>query len=443
MLKIMNKHFVQIKRGGVKVIANKLRSLIYLLLQVPIYLISIPLIIILHLIKPWYLIRWEELISSRIGHFSVNTELYCCERDAGINSPSQKYLDLFYMRKYVCNKQLEKMWRRSLIILPAWLLRPLSRVNRFFCLFISSFKEHEIGYPYGTQDIHNLIDKLPAHISFTPKEELKGKEILKKFGLAKDAKFVCLHVRDSGYLNRHIKHEYKDRWQYHNFRDGDIDKYVLAAEELARRGYYVFRMGINVLKPLKSSNPKVIDYANSEMRNDFMDIYLSAKCNFLIAPGSGIDGISVIFRRPIAYVGQVPLGNLACPGNYNNKKTLILTKHHINKKSQKELTISEIFSANVAFALTSDEYKLNDIELEENSPEEIRDFVIEMDERLNGHWRDTSEDLLLQKRFWSIIEDRIKSFEDTIKRLNFKPIQGEIKLRYGAKFLRENQNWIR
>ena len=85
----MNKHFVQIRRGGVKVIIKKLRSLIYLLLQIPIYLLSIPLIIILRLIKSWYLIRWGELISSRIGHFSANTELYCCERDAEINLPSQ------------------------------------------------------------------------------------------------------------------------------------------------------------------------------------------------------------------------------------------------------------------------------------------------------------------------------------------------------------------
>ena len=145
MLKRMNKHFVQIRMGGVKVIAKKLRSLIYLLLQIPIYLLSIPLIIILRLIKSWYLIRWGELRSNRIGEFSTYTELYCCKRDAGINTPSQKYLDLFYMKKYVCNKQLEKMWRRNLIILPTWLLRPLSIVNSFFCLFISSFKEHEIG----------------------------------------------------------------------------------------------------------------------------------------------------------------------------------------------------------------------------------------------------------------------------------------------------------
>ena len=429
-----NKHIKQIKKGGVKVIAKKLRSSFYLLLQAPIYLISIPLIITLHLIKPWYLIRWDELISSRIGHFAIEVELYFCERDAGINTPTQKHLDLFYMKKYVCNKQLEKMWRRNLIVLPDWLLRPLSRVNRFFCLFISSFKEHEIAINDKDSNIHNLIDKLPAHISFTDKEELKGKEILKKFGLAKDAKFVCLHVRDAGYLNRHIKHEYMgERWQYHSYRNGDIDKYVLAAEELARRGYYVFRIGINVLKPLKSSNPKVIDYANSDMRSDFMDIYLSAKCNFFISPGSGIDGISLIFRRPIAYIGSLPFIHIG----RSSKETLVLTKHHINKKTQQELTISEIFSTNVASAFETKEYELNNVELEENSPEEIRDLVIEMDERLSGRWKETKEDLLLQKKFWSIFEDRIKG-------LNLqKPIDKKIKIGFGAKFLRENQNWIR
>jgi hypothetical protein len=46
----MNKHFIQIRAGGLKVIAKKLRAFFYLLLQMPIYLISIPFIIILCLI---------------------------------------------------------------------------------------------------------------------------------------------------------------------------------------------------------------------------------------------------------------------------------------------------------------------------------------------------------------------------------------------------------
>ena len=323
------KHIQQIKSGGILTIIKKLRSFIYLILQIPIYLISIPAVIIIHLIRPWFLIRWNILYSSRIGHFASNTELYCCERDAGINTPSQRYADFFYLRKYIANKQLEKMWRRNLIILPTWLLLPICRVNRFFCFFIPSCKEHEIrDNANSDRDVHNLIEKFTVHIGFTYEEKIKGREILKKFGLPDDAKFVCLLVRDSGYLDRNKKYESHERWSYHSYRDGDIDKYVLAAEELARRGYYVFRMGVNVSKPLKSSNPKVIDYANSKIRSEFMDIYLGAKCSFGITTGTGFDEIPRIFRKPIVWV-YVPLGYIIT----NNEKDLIITKHHINKKN--------------------------------------------------------------------------------------------------------------
>jgi putative glycosyltransferase (TIGR04372 family) len=435
----LTKHFEQIKRGGTLVVVKKIRSLIYLILQSPIYLISFPIVIIIRLIRPWFLIRWGELTSSRIGHFSINVELYCCEQEAGINVPSQKYLDLFYLKKIICNRQLEKMWRRQLLILPNWLLFPLSKVNIFLNKFISGGNYHMIGFndimaicTNNDRDVHNLIEKFQPHISFTKEEEIKGKKILTEFGIPEGAKFVCLLVRDSGYLDRHKKYEYLKRWSYHSYRDGDIDKYVLATEELAKRGYYVFRMGINVLKPLKSSNPKVIDYANSKIRSEFMDIYLGAKCSFGITTGTGFDEIPRIFRKPIVWV-YVPLGYIIT----NNEKDLIITKHHINKKNKNKLTISEIFSSNVAVSLYANEFKKNDIELKENTPEEIRDLVVEMEERLTGCWHETEEDLLLQKKFWSI-------FKENINQLRLKmPLHGKMKSRFGAKFLRDNQNWIK
>lgn len=427
------KHFQQINKGGIVVIVKKFRSLIYLLLQMPIYLISIPAVIVIRLIRPWFLIRWQEIYSSRILHFIANTELYCCERDAGINTPSQRYVDLFYLRKYVCNKQLEKMWRRSsIIILPDWLLFPLFKINRFINTFLANGNYHEIGTNTNEdRDVNNLFEKFKPHISLTQNEEVKAKRILTKFGIPENAKFVCLAVRDSAYLDRYKESTLKS-WNYHSYRDGDIDKYVLAAEELARRGYYIFRTGIKVLKPLKSSNPKIIDYANSGVRSDLMDIYLGANCSFCISTHTGFDGIPFVFRKPIAFV-LVPFGYLIA----SNKDNLLITKHHIDKKNKKKLTISEIFSSKTALAIRTEKFELNNIELEQNSPEEIRDLVIEMDERLNGNWNETKEDLLLQKKFWSI-------FEDKIKRCNLKkPLHGKIKARFGSKFLRDNQNWIR
>ena len=464
ILQSLGKHFEQIKRGGILVFVKKVISFIYLILQLPIYISSIPLVIIIRLVRPWLLIRWKELRSSRIGHFAKETELYCCKRDAGINSPSQKCIDLFYLKKYVCNKYLEKMWRRSLIILPSWLLIPLFRVNRFINIFVPGGNNHEIeNYtiqprihnllekfkPDPVADIHNLLERFDPHLNFTDDEETRGKKILTDLGLSEDAKFVCLLVRDSGYLNRYKEDENIKRFSYHNYRDGNIDNYVMAVEELARRGYYVFRMGINVLKPLKLSNSKVIDYANLQIRSDFMDIYLGAKCSFCISISAGFDEISHVFRRPLVYTNAVPIYN----NDIFHRKSLIITKHHIDKKNKKELTLSEILSSNVAGALRSEEFEKNNIELKENSPEEIRDLVVEMDERLSGNWKETKEDLLFQKKFCFFFEENIEILNSYGKfgpymKYKFRNsnnkyyIQGKIKARFGAKYLRDNMHYL-
>ena len=163
-----------------------------------------------------------------------------------------------------------------------------------------------------------------------------------------------------------------------------------------------------------------------------MDIYLGAKCSFCLSTDTGIDQIPRIFLKPIAYV-FVPLGY----PYVSNKNDLLIAKHHRCKKKNKKLSLSEIFSLNFALSFNSEDFELGNIELEENSPKEIRDLAIEMDERLNDNWNETKEDKLLQKKFWSL-------FNENMKKLNLKkPIHGEIKARFGAKYLRENQDFIR
>ena len=75
----INKNISQVKRGGLAVILKKIITLVKILFLVPIYLFSIPALIVIRLISSWYLIRFGSLESGRIGHFSANTELYFCE----------------------------------------------------------------------------------------------------------------------------------------------------------------------------------------------------------------------------------------------------------------------------------------------------------------------------------------------------------------------------
>ena len=54
-------------------------------------------------------------------------------------------------------------------------------------------------------------------------------------------------------------------------------------------------MGSKVKDKLNTNNPKILDYANMEIRSDFLDIYLASKCKFCISTDYGLDEVMVIF----------------------------------------------------------------------------------------------------------------------------------------------------
>ena len=211
---------------------------------------------------------------------------------------------------------------------------------------------------------------------------------------------------------------------------------MLAAEELAKRGYYVFRMGVNVEKKFISNNPKIIDYANSNFRSSFMDVYLGTKCFFCISTGTGFDFLAYFSRRPIAYSGHTPIGHF----HTYTKKNMHLPQHHIHKKEKRKLSLSEIFAHGLGFALHSKDYEEKGVEVVQNTPEEIKDLVLEMLEYLEFNKKLDPIDEELQKSFRKLYVINLKRFhrvdEDHI-------MHSEILSRMSSKFLRENKNWLR
>ncbi len=420
-----NRQIDQIRQGGAVALVWKLRQAGKFFRDYLLCLLFVPLVLLIRMLRPWLLVRWGGLINSRIGHFAANTELYLCERDAGLNNPGQRYVDVFYLLSSNCNEQLAVMWKRVLHIAPSWLLSPVSKANRLLpggvCHNVGSNAQHD-------RDIHNLLDRFPAHLEFTPAEEERGRDGLLKMGIPPDASFVCLIVRDSAYLE---ELESRD-WSYQNYRDSNIQNYVPAVEKLAERGYFVIRMGSRVRDAMNSTHRRCIDYAFNGMRNDFMDIYLGAKCSFCVSTGTGFDAVPLIFRRPIAYVNMVPLGYLFT----FRTGFLGITKHHRLATDHRELTLREIFSLGVGFCQETAAYTAKGVILEENSPEEILDLVTEMDERLRGCWQSSADDEELQRRFWEIYPT------DAVDVHQGRPLHGEIRARFGSKFLRKNPAWL-
>jgi len=88
-----------------------------------------------------------------------------------------------------------------------------------------------------------------------------------------------------------------------------------------------------------------------------------------------------------------------------------------------------------AFELYDDDYRGDyseyGIEFVENTPGEIEEIAIEVDERLKGAWNSSKEDEELQKLFWSIFE---KHFPHRFS--------GPTLARVGAAYLRQNRNLL-
>lgn len=427
-VKFIIRQFVQIRNLGWKELLRKFRLSKTIILSLPFIPVAVLIVIVIRLISVFYVVRIGRLVSGRIGHFAANTELYLCELDAGINTLKTKHVDLWYHECKPCNRQLHLMWCRVLFIVPAIIFKWVDYFNGF----IIGGKRHKISFTTNDRDINHLLDRFPAHLQFTTKEEKLGQAGLRTIGIPRDAKFVCITVRDSAYLDVQAKAAYAkvDR-SYHNYRDCDVSNFVLAAIELANRGYYVLRMGAVVKNPIPVSHPRIIDYALNGMRSDFMDIYLGANCEFCISTQTGFDAIPYIFRRPIVYVNSCPL----MIHMTFSKGFIALMKHHVSKEKDKELTLLEIFDRDVGFCMHSQQYEDKNILLRENTPEEIRDVAIEMVERLNGTWKPHPEDEELQKRFWDL-------YSNALDRAGNRHLHGEFRSKFGASFLRNNPEWL-
>ncbi|MCX6007148.1 MAG: TIGR04372 family glycosyltransferase, partial [Chloroflexi bacterium] len=284
----------QVRAGGWPVFARKISALLSLL-------IFLPVVLLIRLLRPFIIIRFGELFSTRIGHFAGNTEVYLCERDAGINVPHQRFVDVWYQMPFVCNTQLKKMWERTLHICP-FNISLLDRLNRL----LPGGKKHAIPMPHHDRDVHGLLAITPPHLSFTLDEEQMGRIGLKDLGIPEGTPFVCFHNRDSAYLQTISIFSTLDL-SYHDYRDSNIHNYLPAVEELTRRGYYAIRMGAVVKEKLKFSNDRIIDYASDGERSAFMDIYLGAKCCFYFGNPDGLFCVPMIFRRPAAMIDAAPL----------------------------------------------------------------------------------------------------------------------------------------
>ena len=249
-----------------------------------------------------------------------------------------------------------------------------------------------------------------------------GEQVLKEIGLPKNAWYVTLHVREPGYRGETPKNTTE------NWRNCNPQDYMKACKVITDAGGWVFRMGDPSMTPLPPM-PQVIDYALSDIRTDWMDVFLGATCRFLIGTGSGYYHIPSFFGVPCIltnFPGFVPYYGI-------RSQDLYLPRWLKNSKTGDLISFEDYMSPPVANFSSEQNFIDANLQWIENTPEELEAVTKEMllrtdknispkiyEDKLQLRFKDLAEacghkyGYKKLKAFASISQDFINKYSDLI-----------------------------
>lgn len=232
-----------------------------------------------------------------MGHFVVDSWIQSA-RLKGIDQGKRR---VFWLGR-APNRQWELMVRRTLEF--NRFAAPIDYWNRK----IPGGTRHTFSATVThSRDVAGLVWTSGCQFPFSPEEDARGKSWLASLGMAEGEPFVTLLVRDGTFTESTAI----DDLSFHDYRNSDISSYIPAIEWLADQGVWVFRMGKIMRSPIKSSHPRLVDYAFRSDRCDFLDVWLMANAHACISTGSGLDSVAHVYRRPMLMLNAMPLGQWA------------------------------------------------------------------------------------------------------------------------------------
>jgi putative glycosyltransferase (TIGR04372 family) len=298
-------------------------------------------------------------------------------------------------------------------------------------------------------------------LEFTDEEEALGSDILSSFGVKNKQEFITFGVREPSYYRSAwvTAAGYQEYWEaafwgQDKTVDGTdieihskllienlnkvqtqiidvlhtpIENYIPMLERMAKQGLTIFRMGTEVEQRLpENRNSKIVDYANVG-RTEFADLYLFAKCKFLVTGGTGNVWLTLAFGKPVVSTDTYLL-NCGSTGACTTMPNVIIPRMYWFKDEKRFLTLSEILEC-CRFYQWRDNCDIDGVEHVPNSAEDIYEAVDEMNKRLDGEWEDLPEDIDFRNKFYKLYRPYHEGYG--------------LNTQLSSRFLRRNVNLIR
>jgi putative glycosyltransferase (TIGR04372 family) len=139
-------------------------------------------------------------------------------------------------------------------------------------------------------------DERGAILSAPDRSDPRIQSFLSDSGLGRDARIVTLHCREGGYRQD----------ARHDLRNAPVSTFLPALRWLTDRGYTVVRMGDRSMSPIDGV-PGVVDYANSTLKSQDLDVLLPAVAEFHIGTSSGLSLVPLLFATPCLFLNWYPV----------------------------------------------------------------------------------------------------------------------------------------
>jgi putative glycosyltransferase (TIGR04372 family) len=230
-------------------------------------------------------------------------------------------------------------------------------------------------------------------LSFPREDEDRAWRILEQLGIPRGERFVTLHSRDAGYNNAMNRLETSE-----SHRNQTIEKNDPAVSHVQERGFWVIRLGHPNSPPYKRGD-RFIDYAHSDSREPFMDIFLLAKPWLFFGTSSGPSSVAFSFGTP--FVGTNWIAFSIPPYSQHD---IFLPKLLWSKSKNRLLSFEEMLSPPMRHAGKRHLYQQEGVEAIENEPDEILEMVRQKLDELDGRYQSTPEALARQQALRRLFE---------------------------------------
>jgi putative glycosyltransferase (TIGR04372 family) len=327
--------------------------------------LALPVVLVFYLLRKYMVVEFVLPNVTLFGHLALEPEKIlsniATQGPRPVGEPKRMLIWSLGKSKDHVNKALVKIWRRELFVLPSAIVDAMHRVSKW----LPNFEMRVLQFDKLHENDH-VLDSCESHLKFTSSELKIGEKYLRDVGIELEKPYICLIVREAAWAPPTTGPSSSGTLRSRSFED-----FLLAADALADLGVAVIKLG--AAGTFKTAGTKIIDYANSKDKSEFLDVYLPAHAKCVVSTMSGPDAVALVGRVPVLYV-DIAQYSLCFAGT---RLVTWVPARLISQKLGRAMSLSEVFESGAGRFLGSSAFEQAGIKIEQSSPEHIRNYCLD------------------------------------------------------------------